>query len=721
MLINGTSIGTYNDANAVTNRVVPFSGTLNSLQISGGASTDYFYGISVDGILLIDADIQDTVVDTPIKNYAVLDSTRTGSTAAAKLINGSLIFDTDGTGSEYPASYATQGMASSSGKYYWETTFTKGSNYLIGIGNSSASSDIFIGSDSNSLGYYTALDGSGKLYPGATNYGEAYGVGDVIGTTFDSDAGVITWYKNGVSQGPINVLGGQTMYPGVSKGSDSLVGIQINFGQQPFAASNVTHDLAAGTVEIASSIPNTSQVWSNGTKTGSVTDWSEAFTSAGDTDEDSRVLSGDGSAGTSTLEFTGLGNAQSVRVFGLRQVEETEILINGTTNADVTVDPSGSNSWSSPINVSGTGLNSISLTGYGSYNAILNAVEVDGQLLVDNDPTQDSSQVWSSNLVTNLGSFQSGYPPAHAFDGDKNKFASAAWGDDFDNPLMTFSPSEEITVASSLVIYYNNAAQYDSAVKWEINGNVVTPVITVDDDPRKRADFTFTGNIQTIKLELDTTVTGSGGIGFYAVEVDGKILVDPQGFAGGTFQTLYQEFEDWQAGGAYFYDENNQEVVRATHLRHRYGRDTADSRLGIYDLTEQPSHQVIGYEKVGDKYRALRDYTPEVRVAQAETVAAQAETAAAEAQADLYLGYLRKAACMWVVDRIYEAGEVVEFNGKLYRALINAVATTDTDPGDETDRWEDLGISAEAPEPEATPEPTPEPTPDPGPSPSSGY
>ena len=138
--------------------------------------------------------------------------------------------------------------------------------------------------------------------------------------------------------------------------------------------------------------------------------------------------------------------------------------------------------------------------------------------------------------------------------------------------------------------------------------------------------------------------------------------------------------------------------MRGSDLRKRFGRSTADNRLGIYDLTEVPSHQVIGYEKTGGKYQALRDYTPEVRSAQAETVVAQAETAEVQAQADLYLSYLRKAACAWIVGRVYEAGEIVEFNGQLYKALINQAATADTDPGDETDQWESLGIAAEAEE-----------------------
>ena len=163
-----------------------------------------------------------------------------------------------------------------------------------------------------------------------------------------------------------------------------------------------------------------------------------------------------------------------------------------------------------------------------------------------------------------------------------------------------------------------------------------------------------------------------------------------------SYQTLYEELEGYQVAGGYFYDEANQRAVRGSDLRKRFGLTSADPRLGIYDLTEVPGHQVIGYEKVGSKYQALRDYTPEVRVAQAETAVAQAETAAVQAVADQYLGYLRAAACAWIVGRVYEAGEVVEFNGQLYKALVNQAATADTDPGDQTEQWESIDIAATA-------------------------
>ena len=132
-----------------------------------------------------------------------------------------------------------------------------------------------------------------------------------------------------------------------------------------------------------------------------------------------------------------------------------------------------------------------------------------------------------------------------------------------------------------------------------------------------------------------------------------------------------------------FYDEVNGKAVCNYALTDRYGVDPLKvnlSKQGIYPLTEQPTYPTAGYERQLDgKYKPIESFEDRYEDA--------------EAEAEKYLNYLRGAACLWVVDKVYEAGEVVQFNGKLYKALVNAVATTDTDPGDETDRWEDLGIS----------------------------
>ena len=58
------------------------------LNNNGANAQPRFSKIIVNGELLIDANIQDTVVDTPVKNYAILNSQKSGTNVV--LSNGSL-------------------------------------------------------------------------------------------------------------------------------------------------------------------------------------------------------------------------------------------------------------------------------------------------------------------------------------------------------------------------------------------------------------------------------------------------------------------------------------------------------------------------------------------------------------------------------------------------------------------------------------------------------
>ena len=78
-----------------------FTGTINKFVFDGnGGANGVFYALKVDGKILVDKNIQDTVLDTPMKNYAVLE---TGT-------NGNLVGSGDPT---------VQGVAGTT--YYYET------------------------------------------------------------------------------------------------------------------------------------------------------------------------------------------------------------------------------------------------------------------------------------------------------------------------------------------------------------------------------------------------------------------------------------------------------------------------------------------------------------------------------------------------------------------------------------------------------------------------
>lgn len=88
----------------------------------------------------------------------------------------------------------------SSGKWYWEVTKNAGVDLAVGIAKANASLANYLGGDANGYGY---IAGTGQKSNNNVKsaYGAAYADGDVIGIGLDLDAGTLTFYKNGVSQG----------------------------------------------------------------------------------------------------------------------------------------------------------------------------------------------------------------------------------------------------------------------------------------------------------------------------------------------------------------------------------------------------------------------------------------------------------------------------------------------------------------------------------------
>jgi hypothetical protein len=118
---------------------------------------------------------------------------------------------------------ATVGVTS--GKWYWESTtsVTSGTYYvLVGLANySSPNNDGHMGANAaNIYSYGYASNTGNKTNNGsAVSYGSSFQtVGDVVGIAFDADAGTLTFYKNGVSQGQAysGVTGQGPYYPAVA-------------------------------------------------------------------------------------------------------------------------------------------------------------------------------------------------------------------------------------------------------------------------------------------------------------------------------------------------------------------------------------------------------------------------------------------------------------------------------------------------------------------------
>ena len=181
----------------------------------------------------------DSLLDSPTNyddgtniggNFCVWNS-RSSNSSGVTISNGNL--DTVNTGSSYDNPRATFGM--SSGSWYWEATITSfAGGFHVGLATpeSPNQSSTWLG---NSAGEWAYGD-SGQTYAegSASSYGSSFGNGAVIGVAFDADAGTVTFYKDGVSQG--------TAFTGLTNGPYlpalyarvNSTGASWNFGQRAY-------------------------------------------------------------------------------------------------------------------------------------------------------------------------------------------------------------------------------------------------------------------------------------------------------------------------------------------------------------------------------------------------------------------------------------------------------------------------------------------------------
>ena len=193
--------------------------TPNNFSVTAGAGNDSL----VDSPTLYGTD---TGAGGSVRgNYSTLNALSTGVT----LSNGNLNATNAATGNK--SSYSTIGV--SSGKWYAEGVWTTtGSTAILGVAlQGYANTDGFAGGTLYSYGY----EFSGQKYNNGSgvSYAATWTNGDVIGVALDLDAGTITYYKNGTSQGTaFTGLSAGTYFIGVSLQTATC---DINFGQRPFA------------------------------------------------------------------------------------------------------------------------------------------------------------------------------------------------------------------------------------------------------------------------------------------------------------------------------------------------------------------------------------------------------------------------------------------------------------------------------------------------------
>ena len=134
--------------------------------------------------------------------------------------------------SGYNSCLSTIGMTS--GKYYCEISLVDDTGYTApGIALRPVNGT-FLGNTGNGYLYYS-YNGNKRHLGTNSSFGDSFTDGDVIGVAFDADAGDLSFYKNGISQGTaFTGLTSTTPYFFAVDQYNASNVITANFGQKPF-------------------------------------------------------------------------------------------------------------------------------------------------------------------------------------------------------------------------------------------------------------------------------------------------------------------------------------------------------------------------------------------------------------------------------------------------------------------------------------------------------
>ena len=158
-------------------------------------------------------------------NYATLNPI---STIRSTILDGALRTNAGDRGS-----ISTIGMTS--GKWYCEMYITAlGAESSVGLSRGINIMNTIVGSTTDSWGYYYNGNTYNNLVASSPTYGATFTTGDTIGVSFDASAGILAFYKNGVSQGTAysSLTSGPYYFAVEGRSSTSANDVTMNFGQQ---------------------------------------------------------------------------------------------------------------------------------------------------------------------------------------------------------------------------------------------------------------------------------------------------------------------------------------------------------------------------------------------------------------------------------------------------------------------------------------------------------
>jgi len=227
----------FTDTTSTSTLGTDFSGnsntwTVNNISLTAGSTYDSMTDVP-------------TLTSATAANYCVLNPVNV-SGGGSTITNGNLN-TTAGDSGTYGKVLGTFGMTT--GKWYWEvTSIAVGTFSLIGIGDGTpATASYALGGVAGEIAYVN--NGNKYTNSSSTSYGASYTTNDIIGVAYDVDAGSITFYKNGTSQGAVTGFSG-TKYPAVGGYSPTNPQYALNFGQRPFAYTPPTGFVALNTFNL---------------------------------------------------------------------------------------------------------------------------------------------------------------------------------------------------------------------------------------------------------------------------------------------------------------------------------------------------------------------------------------------------------------------------------------------------------------------------------------